>query len=119
MGNPRHYAKHIIVRANGKEYPTLEGGEFQPAGKSREVVTGFSVHGYTETAQPAYAAVQVPANFETDFEEINDMTNVTVEVELDTGQIYLMANAWTVEPSRLNGGNFNLAFNSQTSKRIN
>lgn len=116
--NPMHYAKHIKIRVDGKEYPTLEGGTFKKNGKTRETVTGDEVHGYTETAVPASISVQVPANHQTDFEDINDHTNVTIEVEIDTGQIYMMRNAWNTNPVELTGGNFTLEYMAKTAEKI-
>lgn len=116
--NPKHYAKHTIIRANGHEYPTLEGGTFTKNGKQREDVVGAKVYGFTETAVAASISVQVPANFETDFEGINDQTDVTIEVELDTGQIYVMRNAWNVTPVALSGGNFTLEYHAVEAERI-
>lgn len=110
--NPRHYAKHMTIRSNGDEYPTLEGGTFSPGGMQRDDVTGNKVHGYTETAVASTLSVQVPANFYTDFSNINNQTDVTIEVEIDTGQIWMMRNAWNTTPVILSGGSFALEFHS-------
>lgn len=116
--NPMHYAKHVTIRSNGHEYPTLEGGTFTLNGMTREDVTGSQVYGYTETATAAMISVQVPANYQTDFEDINNQTDVTIEVELDTGQIYVMSNAWNVTPVALTGGNFTLEYHAVKAMRI-
>lgn len=116
--NPMHFAKHVTIRSNGHEYPTLEGGTFTHHGKQRDDVTGKELYGYTETAVGAMISVQVPANFETDFESINDQTNVTIEVELDTGQIYLLANAWNTTPISFNGQGITLEYKAKKADRI-
>ncbi|PWD90342.1 phage tail tube protein [Ignatzschineria cameli] len=116
--NPMHYAKHMTIRSNGQEYPTLEGGTFTHSGMQRDDVTGKMLYGFTETAVGASVSVVVPANHETDFEDINNQTNVTIEVELDTGQIYLMQNAWNTTPVSFNGTGITLEFKAQKARRI-
>ena len=116
--NPMHYAKFLKIRANGKEYPVLEGATFRMHGMVRDGVNGSEVYGYTETAQSARVEADVPANYQTDFIEINNSRNVTIEVELDTGQIYLMSRAWNTEPVALAGGKYKLAFEAVEAVRI-
>lgn len=85
------------IRINGAEYPTSSDATLDPGGYTRETVKGARVYGYQETPTEATIECKVFNCKDIDIFALKNMTDGTVEFETDVGQVYLLANAWTVE----------------------
>jgi hypothetical protein len=86
-----------FIRLDGVLYETLKGAKLTIGGVNRPDVTGSAVFGYREEVVPAELEASFahggPANVAT----IQAMAGVTITVECDTGEVYVMGNAWNSE----------------------
>ncbi|ATG74327.1 phage tail protein [Zobellella denitrificans] len=95
------YQGRAFIRANGREWPTLEGSTLNPGGVNRNVVKGARVLGYQEEPVEATLECKLAYGQELNLLELRDLVDATVEFEADTGQVFMLANAWTTEPPTL------------------
>jgi hypothetical protein len=80
---------------------------------TREPVFGLDTfHGYKETRQAAYVEGDFTDDPSIDFKKFQEMTNATVDVELDNGKKGVLNNAWCATAPVLNvdEGRFTLRF---------
>ncbi|EIE7706141.1 phage tail tube protein [Salmonella enterica] len=115
------YQGVATLRVNGREYATLEGATFTPAGYERAVVKGARVYGYNQKAKEATLECKFPAGGDDspDSAAINTWTSVTIEFIADTGEVHMMTQAWSSEPASLTGnGEISAKFASAKSTRV-
>lgn len=115
------YQGVATLRVNGREYATLEGATFTPAGYERAVVKGPRVYGFNQKAKEATLECKFPAGGDDspDSATINTWTSVTIEFIADTGEVHMMTKAWSSEPASLTGnGEISAKFASAKSTRV-
>lgn len=119
MTSPYQYTGVAYVRVNGKEYPTKEGATFTPGGISRQPVVGARVYGWQGKPREAKLSCTMPQGPDISLFYINGLDDVTLEFESDTGQRFLMANAWNTGESTLtDSGDISTAFDARESKEV-
>ncbi|AXF74867.1 phage tail tube protein [Erwinia tracheiphila] len=119
MTSPYQYTGVAYVRLNGKEYPTKEGATLTPGGISRQPVVGARVYGWQGKPREAKLSCTIPQGPGISLFYINNLTDVTVEFESDTGERFLMANAWSTGESTLtDSGDIAAAFDAIECREI-
>ncbi|MCX9038882.1 phage tail tube protein [Citrobacter portucalensis] len=107
-----------FIRVNGLELETLSGCTFTPAGDSRETVKGSRVYGFKATPREASLECKIPGGNGIGLDEVIGWTDITVEFRADTGESWMMPNAWQTDDPQNSDGEITIKVAAKTSKRI-
>ena len=107
-----------FIRVNGMELESMEGASFIPSGITREEVTGSRVYGWKGKPRAAKVECKIPGGGPIGLDEIIDWENITVEFQADTGETWMLANAWQADEPKNDGGEISLVLMAKQSKRI-
>lgn len=103
----------LKVYVDGKKF-RVKDGSLSTGGITRTVSKGGAVYGYTEEVTESELDVTLVHMADTDVVALGTLTNSTLRVETDTGQVYTVQGAWTAEPLKLQwGGDLALKMNGQ------
>lgn len=103
----------LKVFVDGKKF-RVKDGSLMTGGITRTPVKGGSVYGYTEEVTESTLDVTLAHMADTDIVALNALTNSTLRVETDTGQVYTVQGAWTTEPLEVKwGGDLPFKMNGQ------
>lgn len=94
MTSPYQYTGIAYIHMNGKELPTKEGAQLTPGGVSRDPVIGSRVYGWQQTPKEARVSCTIPQGPGVSLFTIKNMVDGTVVFECDTGEKFMLANAW-------------------------
>lgn len=108
-------------RLGGTAYLSVDGvnvalvGDFEwePGAIKRETKTGMDgVHGFTESPNPGSISATIRDLQGVSVTALNNLTNVTVVCELNSGKTVVGRNMWTTEPQRVksNEATFEIKF---------
>jgi hypothetical protein len=92
------------IKFDGRVLLTNKGAKLNTGGVERKTVEGDVVHGYAEEVKAPFVECEVSVTKDTSLMEYNNITDATVTFECDTGQIYVLRNAWSEKPSEATGG---------------
>lgn len=93
------------IKVNGELLRTLPGAKLDLGGKVRASVVGASaVHGYSETIKPAMLECEISLTEGYSLEQLRNITDATVTYEADTGQSYVVREAFTTETLNVSAG---------------
>lgn len=109
------------VRLDGEELLIDNGATFDPGGIQRNLVKGTTIHGYAEEAMEARVECSMTMTADTDLKKIGATENATVVFEADTGQIFVLSNAWlepTPKVTAQEGGRIPLVFVAKQYEQI-
>lgn len=91
-----------IIRVNGREWRTEDGATLDVGGVKRNPKTGGGkVHGYNEETVEPKMECKVYHTKEDDLTEYGKIVDATVMFETDTGDAYVMREAFVLEPAKL------------------
>ena len=95
-----------IIKVDGNQWRTTDGCKLHPGGVEREAkVGGGKVHGFNEKTKAPELDASVYHTKDTDITAINAIKNATVIFESDTGDRYLLRNAWVGSQEALDAEN--------------
>lgn len=110
------------VKVDGQTLLVDENSKLMTGGTKRNVVKGNGVYGYAEETMEASVDLNVFIDANTDLDAINNMTDVTVMFQCDSGQTYVLPHAWLespVEPgAATSGGKTPLKFVAAKAERV-
>jgi hypothetical protein len=92
------------VKFNGRVMLTDKGAKLNLGGVNRKEVVGDQVHGYAEEAVAPFIDSVISITKDTSLEDIQAVTNGTVTYEADTGQVWVLKNAWSSVPPEITAG---------------
>lgn len=119
MASPYQYTGIAYILMNGKELPTLEGATLTPGGKIRTPLVGSRVYGFQEAPKEAGLSCTIPQRDGVSLFAIKNAVDVTISFECDTGEKFLLANAWCDGQCTLTGkGEIAAQFNAVECKEI-
>ena len=110
----------IWIKTNGNLLRSNEGAQIDLGGAVRESVSGsHTVHGFHETIRPGKVECEVSVTAGDNPEDFRDITDATLTCELDTGQTYIIRDAFLTEPPVIKegGGQVALVFEGQPAER--
>lgn len=110
-----------IVRVDGRQWKTEDGAALDVGGVKRTPkVGGGAVYGYSEETAPPEMECKVYHTKETDVTAINKINNATVLFESDTGDSYVMREAFVLEPGKLESkdGTISVKFSAISCERL-
>jgi len=82
------------IKVNGALLETLPGPKLKLGGSMRTPVVGNKVIGYTEQTEPAELECEVALTQGMSLAQLKDITDATLTYEADTGQTYVVRNAF-------------------------
>ena len=85
------------VRVNGQELLIDNGAKLNLGGVQRNTVKGTTVHGFVEEAMEPFIECSASVTRGQDLRAF-DTEDATVLFEADTGQAYVIPNAWLESP---------------------
>ncbi|NHB89191.1 phage tail tube protein [Photorhabdus tasmaniensis] len=94
MASPYQYTGIAYIRLNGKEIQTKDGAQLTPGGVTRDPVIGSRVYGWQQTPKEARLSCVIPQGPGVSLFMIKNMVDATIEFECDTGERFMLANAW-------------------------
>lgn len=92
------------IRANGTVIETAKGASLDLGGTKRNPVTVGRVVGYAEETVPAMLECETALRTGMSLETLRNLTGATVIFECDTGQRYVIRDAFTTEAITLKDG---------------
>lgn len=93
------------IKANGRLLQTLPGAKLDIGGNERAPVMGSnSIHGYSETLKPSMLTCELSLSEGVSLSELKDITGATVTYEADTGQTWVMRNAFVAKTLNITAG---------------
>ncbi|SIS87858.1 phage tail tube protein [Neptunomonas antarctica] len=112
-------AKKILITVPGiGRVESLPGGSFNPGGNSRAAVVTESdrVH-YSEETAPATLSFRLP-NLPDTFDQVRDMAGVNVNVQDDSGQSWIVTDAFTTTPASLSNGEISVEMSGNPAEKV-
>ncbi len=99
----------VKVYLNGSLQRSKEGAKLVLGGYERTAAVGHSVYGFSQKKVPAMVEFTLAHTADTDLIELANMVEATVKFETDTGQSFMVANAFTTKPPEITGGEGDVA----------
>lgn len=94
----------VLVKIDGQLMRSKEGAKLNIGGKERTAQTGHSVYGYSEKVVPATVEFTMAHVAGDDLRALSDTVDATLEFATDTGDTYMVRNAFCTNPAELTGG---------------
>lgn len=92
------YLGRADISYDGKKAGTLPGASLDLGGWERKsVVLGNGSVGYSESPKAAEVECEIPISASTPLADINNLAGATVTFRADTGQTWLIRNAFRVD----------------------
>lgn len=85
------------IKVDGALLTTLPGPKLKLGGDKRTPVVGNKVIGYTEQTEPAELECEVALTEGMSLAELKGIVDATVTYEADTGQTYVIRNAFVTD----------------------
>lgn len=98
------YSGRATITVNGQVIDTEAGAQFDPGSVTRTSETSDQRSGYSEALRPAKLMCKVKVTRGVSLKDLSDISGATVQFIADTGQSYVMANAWRVGESQFTAG---------------
>ena len=116
----RHSMAYIKV--DGSLLATMPGAKLDLGGRERSSVVGDNqVHGFAEKLKPAALECEISLGQGMSLAQLQKITGATVTYEADTGQIYVMRDAFVVDTLSVTageGGKVGLKFEGQPAEEM-
>jgi len=93
-----------FIKVDGDLLRSETGAKIDLGGAVRTPVVGTAVHGYAETVKEAMVECEVSVAKGESMARLRDITDATVTFEADTGQSWVIRNAWLAEPPVITDG---------------
>lgn len=110
----------VFIKLDGELLSSMPGAKLDMGGIVREPVVGSAgVYGYAEKLKEATVECEISFNGNTDVKKIHDATDVTITFECDNGKVFIVRNAFSLEPPTLSegeGGKVALKFAGQPAE---
>lgn len=103
----------VFVKIDGELVRSKEGAKLTLGGKERTAQVGHSVYGFSERVVPSQVEFTIAHTAGFDLIGTQDKINSTLEFETDTGDIYIVRDAFATRPADLTGGEGDATFEFQ------
>lgn len=91
------------IKVNGKQYPLRGNLTVSPSPTERAGIAGQDgVHGFSENPRVPYIECDVSLTPELSIEEVQGITDATVQADLANGKTYVGRNCWCKSALELN-----------------
>ena len=118
MSNSNQVTGRVFINVNGARLASKEGAKLNIGGVSRTGVAGDSgVHGYSEKTEISFIEGTLSHKADTDMTAIAAWNNETATFKTDTGQTWLLRNAWNAKPPELSKGEISIRIEGMSCER--
>ncbi len=118
MTNPNQVTGRCFVNVSGVRLATKEGAKLNTGNPDRTGIAGDSgVHGYSEKTTIPFIECVVSHKADTDMTAMNAWVNETTTFKTDTGQTWLLRNAWLAKSTELSKGEVSLRIEGMSCER--
>lgn len=94
-----------FIKVDGELLETHSGAKLNMGGVERKTITGNNaVHGYSESPKESTMDCEISVGVGTSLAKFAKITNATVTFEADTGQTYIIRNAWVTDTLEITDG---------------
>lgn len=110
-----------IIRVDGAEIRSTDDATLNPGGNNRTAVKGAGrVYGYKEETIEPSLECSVGHAKDTDITALSAITGATIIFETDSGDKYVLRDAWAAEPASLktSDGTCSLKFGAIACERM-
>lgn len=97
------YLGRVTVRVNGEGLESKPGANIDLGGITRESIVSDQGMGFKETPKPSRVECEMSVKRGTSVEALRTLTDATLVFDTDTGQSYIVRNAYTAETPKLTG----------------
>lgn len=118
MADKKLFGRVTSVVINGRSYDPFPGGTFNPGGIARETVNTNNAARFVEKVQQAKLDIELPFGAgDSKADYVGD--GLSIQVNLDTAQTYIMADAWTLDvPDIAEGGKLKFVAESAPAQEM-
>lgn len=110
------------IKYNSILLPTMPGAKLDLGGRTRASVVGDNkVHGFSEVLKPSMLECEISLGAGLSLAQLQNITGATVTYEADTGQTYIIKDAFVVDPLTVTageGGKVTLKFEGQPATEV-
>lgn len=93
------------IKIDGDLLETNSGAKIDLGGTVRTSVVGNnSVHGFSESIKESSLECEISVGPETSLDALRNIEDATITFEADTGQTWIIRNAWLTEPPAVGDG---------------
>lgn len=92
------------IKYDGKALRSDKGAKINVGGVSRKVIEGDQVHGFAEETKAPFIECEVNLAKGESLVELGKITDATVTFEADTGQTWVLKDAWVEDPPEATAG---------------
>lgn len=93
-----------FIKVNGGLLESLPGASIDIGGVKRNVVKGNSVHGFAEEAMESMVECELSIDKNSRPHDWAKWADVSITFECDTGQVFVVRNAFLTETPKLTAG---------------
>jgi hypothetical protein len=98
------YLGRVKITVQGEVLDSRPGASIDIGGTTRADVVGDQSMGFTETPKPSRIECELMLKAGVSLEALRNLKDTTAVFECDTGQRYIVKDAFTVETLRITGG---------------
>lgn len=92
------------IRVNGKLLQSHPGATLDIGGVTRTSVVGHTWHGFSEAAKQSRLECEITLGQDTRLSDLKDIVDAVITFECDTGQTYVIREAFIVDPPTVTDG---------------
>jgi Phage tail tube protein len=92
------------IKADGKVLLSDKGAKINVGGVKRKTIEGDRVHGYAEETVAPFIECEVNLAKGDSLTALGKIVGATVTFEADTGQTWVLKDAWVEDPPEATGG---------------
>lgn len=110
-----------FIRSDGNTLRSNSGAKIDLGGIVRSPVVGNQVHGFSESIKEAMVECELSLAKGDSLEAYRHIAGAIITFECDTGQIYVVRDAWVVDPPVITegeGGKIPLKFAGQPAEEV-
>ena len=111
-----------FIKVDGELLETMPGAKLNLGGPERSPVVGNNtVHGFSESIKESSLECEISVGATTSLDKFRKTENATITFEADTGQTYVIREAWCVSPPEVTdgeGGKVPLKFNGPPAEEM-
>lgn len=94
----------VFIKVNGQLLESMPGASLDIGGVNRNVVKGNTVQGFAEEVHESMIECEVSVDKNSRPHDWAKWADVSLTFECDTGQCFIVRNAFLTEPPKMTGG---------------
>lgn len=112
------YLGRVAVRFNGLVLDSKPGASIDLGGTQRDSVVNEHTMGYTESPKPGSVECELALKAGDSVDQFRNVTNATLVFETDTGQRYIVRNAYVSDTLSISASGVKLKFMGDAAQEM-